>query len=144
MSDPIERILDALAELEAELVELRQHRAPASTGTTAPRRTAKRVPDQTPDGHRPMRLLKRYRELRAMSQRQLAAETGVTFQMISAIETGRTLPSLPTAKKLAIALGITIEDLYPPFNRSDPDIEPLGPTERLLQELQKPSEEMSS
>ena len=52
--------------------------------------------------------LKEERERRRMSQRQLAAATGVTSGMISLIEQNRTSPSIATLKKILVGLDITL------------------------------------
>jgi transcriptional regulator with XRE-family HTH domain len=46
-----------------------------------------------------------------LSQRELAQRCGVTQQFIQRIEKGRAMPSLRVAKKLAAALGCTVEEL---------------------------------
>ncbi|MGB5837109.1 MAG: helix-turn-helix transcriptional regulator, partial [Albidovulum sp.] len=48
--------------------------------------------------------LKAEREKRRLSQRQLAAVTGVTGSMISMIEQNRTSPSIATLKKILAGL----------------------------------------
>lgn len=56
--------------------------------------------------------LKALRLAAPMTQFQLAGASGVSVRTIQAIEAGRTDPRESTAKKLAAALGVTIEDLY--------------------------------
>lgn len=56
--------------------------------------------------------LKDEREKRRMSQRQLAAATGVTSGMISMIEQNRTSPSVATMKKILAGLGISLGDFF--------------------------------
>ena len=55
--------------------------------------------------------LKRVREERRMSVRQLSAESGVSADSISDFEELRRMASPRTARKLAEALGIRAEDL---------------------------------
>ena len=55
------------------------------------------------------------RELRAskkMTQQELADQVGVTRQTIIAIEQDKYSPSLETAFKVAIALGVTLEQCF--------------------------------
>ena len=56
--------------------------------------------------------LREERERRRLSQRQLAAVTGVTSGMISLIEQNRTSPSIATLKKILIGLDITLGDFF--------------------------------
>lgn len=46
-----------------------------------------------------------------LSQLELATACGVTQQFIQAIEKGLRTPSLRTARKLAAALGVTVDEL---------------------------------
>ena len=55
--------------------------------------------------------LKRVREERRMSVRQLSAESGVSADSISDFEELRRMASPRTARKLAEALGMRAEDL---------------------------------
>lgn len=52
------------------------------------------------------------RELRGLSQGQLAEALRVSRQTINAIETGRYLPSLPLAFAIARYFGRPIEELF--------------------------------
>ncbi|MGB7263363.1 MAG: cupin domain-containing protein [Albidovulum sp.] len=56
--------------------------------------------------------LKAEREKRRLSQRQLAAVTGVTGSMISMIEQNRTSPSIATLKKILAGLDISLGDFF--------------------------------
>lgn len=51
--------------------------------------------------------VKMLREKRGLSQEQLAVAIDRTWQAVSHIETGRTLPPLPTLGALATVLGVT-------------------------------------
>lgn len=53
-----------------------------------------------------------------LTQAQLADLSGITRKSINAIETGRMVPSIILALKLARTLGVTVEDLF--------SIEPAG------------------
>jgi putative transcriptional regulator len=52
------------------------------------------------------------REERRLSQGQLAEALGVSRQTVNAIETGRYLPSLPLALKLARYFATSIEQMF--------------------------------
>lgn len=56
--------------------------------------------------------LREERQRRRLSQRQLAALTGVTSGMISMIEQNRTSPSVATLKKILAGLGISLGDFF--------------------------------
>ncbi|PUA27216.1 MAG: transcriptional regulator [Cellvibrio sp. 79] len=58
--------------------------------------------------------LKNIRQERALTQQQLADELSVSRQTIISIENGKYDPSLPLAFKLAIFLGVKIEDIFKP------------------------------
>lgn len=45
------------------------------------------------------------RKVKNMTQEEIARKTGVTRQLISILENGNSSPSVPTAKKIAEALG---------------------------------------
>ena len=56
--------------------------------------------------------LKQLREERALSQRDLAKLSGVTFATISRLETGKHKPTFASIRKLAAALGVEPKELY--------------------------------
>jgi len=56
--------------------------------------------------------LRTLRAAREWSQRDLAAQLGVSRQTVNAIETGKYDPSLPLAFKLSRLFGMRIEDLF--------------------------------
>lgn len=64
--------------------------------------------DRIIDGESPLRV---YRELRGLTQSGLAASSGVHRVQIADIEAGRKSGSIDTMRKLADALGVTIDDL---------------------------------
>lgn len=47
-----------------------------------------------------------------MTQQELAERVGVTRQTINAIEAGKYSPSLEVAFRIAVALGVRIEDVF--------------------------------
>ena len=56
--------------------------------------------------------LKVQRALRNLTQADLAAMAGVTRKSVNAIETGRMVPSVMLALKLADVLGVRVESLF--------------------------------
>jgi transcriptional regulator with XRE-family HTH domain len=56
--------------------------------------------------------MKRWREVRQISQRDLADKAGVGFASIGRIETGRQDPTVGILTRLAEALGIDVVDLF--------------------------------
>jgi molybdate-binding protein/DNA-binding XRE family transcriptional regulator len=54
------------------------------------------------------------RDGRGLTQQDLARKVGATRQALHAIETGRYLPNVALAVRLARALGCTVEDLFAP------------------------------
>ncbi len=58
-----------------------------------------------------MKRLKNLRQLRAMSQEELAEESGIGRATISRIERGETAAHGRTLRKLASALGVGVEEL---------------------------------
>lgn len=55
--------------------------------------------------------IKRLREAKGISQRQLAREAGVSQPLLCQIERGTKNPSLPVGLALAAALGVKVERL---------------------------------
>jgi putative transcriptional regulator len=51
-------------------------------------------------------------ERNEMTQQELAERVGVTRQTINAIELGKYSPSLEVAFRIAVALGVRIEDVF--------------------------------
>lgn len=64
--------------------------------------------DRILDGESPLRV---YRDLRGLTQQRLAERSGVNRVQIADIEAGRKTGSVETVKKLATALGVTLDDL---------------------------------
>lgn len=56
------------------------------------------------------------RKNKGYTQQALADKVGITRQQISAIETGQSFPSVPTAKAIADVLGIGIDDMFTSVN----------------------------
>ena len=56
--------------------------------------------------------VKRWREARDLSQRDLADKSGVGFASIGRIETGRQDPTVGMLARLAEALGIRVVDFF--------------------------------
>ena len=55
--------------------------------------------------------IRRIRTAKGIYQADLAKQAGITQAMLSFIERGTRLPSLPVGKLIADALGVTIDDL---------------------------------
>lgn len=66
------------------------------------------VVDRLLDGHAPLTVWREYRQL---SQAELARRSGVNRVQIIDIEAGRKTGSVTTLKKLAVALGVDLDDL---------------------------------
>jgi putative transcriptional regulator len=58
--------------------------------------------------------VKVHRARQNMTQEQLAEKLGVSRQTVIAIESGRYLPSLGLAFRLAAVFGVKIEELFTP------------------------------
>lgn len=58
-----------------------------------------------------MKKLQHYREQRNWSQTRLAEKSGVSQTYISELEAGKKQPTIPIIKKLAAALGVTVQEL---------------------------------
>lgn len=58
-----------------------------------------------------MKGLRKIRKLRMITQAELATMIGITQAMVSHYETGRRVPDLETAAKIANALGCKVDDL---------------------------------
>lgn len=56
--------------------------------------------------------LKVQRAIRDLTQAELAAMAGVTRKSVNAIETGRMVPSVLLALKLARALGVSVDAIF--------------------------------
>lgn len=59
----------------------------------------------------PVRQLKKLRQAKKISIRALGEKSKVHYTTISRIESGRLNPTIGTLKKLAKALGVTLEEL---------------------------------
>lgn len=71
--------------------------------------------------------LRERREARGLSQMELGTTARLSRQSIGAIESGRNLPGVHVALRLAHALGCTVEELFgPPASEPRVDAEPLG------------------
>jgi transcriptional regulator with XRE-family HTH domain len=54
------------------------------------------------------------RQRQGLTQQQLAVRAGCSRELISAIETHRSQPPLDRLEAIAVALGVWIQDLFPP------------------------------
>jgi transcriptional regulator with XRE-family HTH domain len=55
--------------------------------------------------------LRELRRMKGMTQEALSKFSGVNRVSIAKYESGKTVPSMQTAKKLADALGVTVDEL---------------------------------
>lgn len=63
------------------------------------------------------------RQRSGLTQDELAAQAGITQQVVSAYETGRREPTLPTLKKLLAAAGFEMRIHLEPLDRHDESLE---------------------
>lgn len=56
--------------------------------------------------------IRKYREQRGLSQEEFAGQAGLDRTYVSGIERGRRNPSLLTIQRLAVALGIKLDELF--------------------------------
>lgn len=56
--------------------------------------------------------LRRLRAHRGLSQRELGHRAGISRQALGALESGRSVPSLPVALRLAASLGASVDELF--------------------------------
>ena len=94
------------AELAEDIAAVDDYRRKLATGEeeAIPELFASRLID----GENPIRV---YRELRGLSARELADKTGISPAFLSEIENGKKEGGVSTLKKMAQALGVTIDDL---------------------------------
>jgi putative transcriptional regulator len=84
-------------------------------------------------GDQPLRnTIKVQRAIRDLTQADLAALAGVTRKSVNAIETGRMVPSVLLALKLAQALGVGVETIFSLDGR--PEATRLSSNEQLFRE----------
>lgn len=81
--------------------------------------------------------VKAFREQRGWSQEKLGEVVGRSFQSISHIETGKTLPPLTTLSAIATALGVPLSALLTesPLAESDPRADLLTQASTMLADL---------
>ena len=60
--------------------------------------------------------IKRIRKIKNLSQKQVALDIGITQGQYSVIESGKTIPTVPTLQKIADVLEVKITEFF-----SDPD-----------------------
>lgn len=73
-----------------------------------------------------MKRLRETREARGLSQTKLSELSGVRAATISEIESGKVVPNLKTAFKLADALGTTVDKLRGDKNLDEPPARAVG------------------
>ena len=76
--------------------------------------------------------LTQYRQRLRLSVTEFARQSGVDYMQISRYEKGETLPSLPTAIRLARVLQVSLDEL---FTGSNPPQPPMFRNESLLERM---------
>ena len=71
--------------------------------------------------------LKVQRAIRNLTQADLADLAGVTRKSVNAIETGKMVPSILLALRLARALDVSVDTLFTLNNQNDAGLAPKGP-----------------
>ena len=66
--------------------------------------------------------IKRIRKLKNLSQKQVAMEIGIAQAQYSVIESGKTIPTVPTLEKIAKVLEVDITEFFKDPNKNDEDI----------------------
>lgn len=67
--------------------------------------------------------LKRLRQAGGLTQQELAARIGKREKDISRWELGRNVPDLSSVRRIAAALGVSVDDLAPPVDRLDEELD---------------------
>ena len=78
--------------------------------------------------------LTQYRRRLRLSITELAAQSGVDYMQVSRYEKGATLPSLPTAIRLARVLQVSLDEL---FTGTNPPQAPMFQNESLLERMRQ-------
>ena len=100
---------DRLREAAEDLSDLRAYdRAKAALAAGEEEMIPAAFANRLIDGENPVRV---YRDLRRLSQAALAEKAGVSRVTVAEIETGRKNGSISTLRALALALGVTLDDL---------------------------------
>ena len=100
-----ERAFQRMLEDSEDLADIRAYdRARAKPQEFIPAAFAERIID----GESPVRV---YREYRGLTQEALSAKAKISKPFLSQIENGARAPSIATAKKLAKALAVDMDDL---------------------------------
>ncbi|MCE8456301.1 helix-turn-helix transcriptional regulator [Rhodovulum sulfidophilum] len=103
--DEYERLREAAEDLEDILA---YDRAKADLAAGRDELVPAEFADRIIDGESPVRV---YRDLRGLTQAALAEKAGINRVIVAEMETGRKQGSAQTLKKIADALGVTVDDL---------------------------------
>ncbi|MBL3552697.1 helix-turn-helix transcriptional regulator [Rhodovulum sulfidophilum] len=103
--DEYERLREAAEDLEDILA---YDRAKADLAAGRDELVPAEFADRIIDGESPVRV---YRDLRGLTQAALAEKAGINRVIVAELETGRKQGSAQTLKKIADALGVTVDDL---------------------------------
>jgi len=57
--------------------------------------------------------IKKFRQYKNLTQKQLAQKSHVSTRAVQNYERGERLPDVQTAQRIAQALGVKVDDLYP-------------------------------
>lgn len=66
--------------------------------------------------------IKRIRKLKNLSQKQIAMEIGIAQAQYSVIESGKTIPTVPTLQKIAKVLEVDITEFFLDPNKQNDEI----------------------
>ncbi len=66
--------------------------------------------------------VKRIRKLKNLSQKQVALEIGIAQAQYSVIESGKTVPTIPTLEKIAKVLEVDVTEFFKDPSKNDDEI----------------------
>jgi len=66
-----------------------------------------------------MSRIREVREAKGIRKEELAAMSGLSFSLVSSVERGDHTPSLKNSRRLAEALGVSVDDLFPPAESAE-------------------------
>ena len=81
--------------------------------------------------------IKRIRKIKNLSQKQVALEIGITQAQYSVIESGKTVPTIPTLQKISKVLEVDLYALIKEPNQEDEINLPLLEKVKLLNTLEE-------
>ena len=66
--------------------------------------------------------IKRIRKLKKLSQKQVALEIGIAQAQYSVIESGKTVPTIPTLEKISKVFEVELTAFFKDQNKKDEDV----------------------